>query len=334
MEPILIKPAPSTARRTWLRRAAIMLAALVATGLLASLVGPPLIARAAKAVVEGKLAEVARSLGREVTLDRVSSGLSDALVLEGLVVKSRDGRYATLSVERIALDFSLWDAMWGRRAPSRVEAMGARASLVMEGGGPRDALDLVRGLRARFFGHPTPRGASGNAEAIPALPELRVTGEVAVMLGAAAEPAARLLDGDLVVRREEDTLEARFAARAVGLGSEPMRIAGTVTARSRRDFTVEVHSGSPMEPTALMPDLLPVAARATAVLVTSTPGQTEVRLEGVEIPELASFQGLPIASRFLSHAGLVSAGEVRVTLGGDAASLARSGGAGVLRALR
>lgn len=332
MEPILIKPAPRTARRTWARRIVLVAAALVAAGVGASLVGPPLLARAAKAVVEGKLVEVARSLGREVTLRRVSSGLSDALVLEGLVLKSRDGRYATLSVERVVLDFSLWDAMWGRRAPSRVALTGARATLVLEGGRPRDVLDLVRGLHLRLAGRPAPRGAGRNADALPALPELRVTGEVAVMLD--AEPAARLLDGDLVIRREGDTLEARFTARAVGLGPEPARIAGTVTARSRRDFTLEVGSGSPMEPTGVMRDLLPVAARGTRVFVTSTPGQTEVRLEGVEVPELASLQGWPLASRFLSHAGIVSAGQVRVTLGGDAVSLARSGGAGVLRALQ
>lgn len=333
MDPILIKPAPGKARRTWARRVVLVAASLVAAGGVASLVGPPLLARAARAVVQGKLAEVARSLGREVTLRRVSSGLSDALVLEGFVVRSRDGRYATLSVDRVEMDFSLWDALWGRRAPSRVAVTGARATLVLEGGRPRDLLDLIRALRrARLSWHP--RAAGEPAGAIPALPELRATGEVAVMLDAGAEPAARLLDGDLVVRREGDTLEARFAARAVGLGSEPTRVAGTVTARSRRAFTLEVRSGSPMELTAVMRDFVPVAARATGVFVTSTPEQTEVRLERVEIPELASFQGLPVASRFLSHAGLVSAGEVRLTLGGDAASLARSGGAGVLRVLR
>lgn len=323
MEPVLVKPALDRTRRPWVQRVIVAAVALVAAGLAASLVGPPLLAWAAKAVVEKKLVEVARVLGREITLRRVSSGLSDALVLDGVEVRSRDGRHATLSVERVALDFSLWDAMWGRRSPSRVEATGTRVTLLLDGGRPQDALDLVRGLRAHLAGPSSVRETGADADAVPPLPELHVTGEVAVLNGDEAEPAVRLLDGDLVVRRAGDTLEARFGARAVGLGSEPTRIVGTVAARSRRDFDLEVRAGSPLEPTVLTRDFLPVAVRGKGVFVTSTPDQTEVRLEGVEVPELASLQGAPVVGRFLSHAGLVSAGEVRVTFSGDIASLAR-----------
>ncbi len=334
MEPIVVKPAPGQDRKTWARRIVLVAAALVAAGVVASLVGPPLLAWAARAVVEKKLVEVARSLGREVTLRGVSSGLSDALVLDGVEVRSRDGRHATLSVERVTLDFSPWDAMWGRRAPSRVEATGTRVTLLLEGGRPQDALDLVRGLRAHLARPSSARRTGADADAIPPLPELHVTGEVAVLNGDEAEPAVRFLDADLVVRRASDTLEARFGARVVGLGSEPSRIVGAVAARSRRDFDLEVRAGSPLEPTALTRDLLPVAVRGKGVFVSSTPRQTEVRLEGVEIPELASLQGVPVVGRFLSHAGLVSAGEVRATFGGDAVFLARSGGPGIVRALR
>ncbi len=330
MEPILIKPAPGAVRRLWLRRAAILFVALFVSGLLLFLVGPPLVARAAKAVVERRVVEVARALGREVAVGRLSSGLSDALIIEDVRLQSRDGRYTLLGVERIEVDFSLWDALWGRRAPSRVDLVGVRATLVLDRGRPSEVVDLVKGLRRQLARRAGRQDAK--QDALPMVPEVHVTGEAVVTLDPGGEPAARLDEAELVLAREGGALVGRLSARVSGLGPGSTRVSGTLEARSLTDFTVEVRSAAPLEPTALLP--VPVSVRGRGLLVASSREQTEVRLDEVEVPELASFRGLPLLGRIATHAGLILARQVRLTLSDDALTLLRSGRASMFASVR
>lgn len=332
MEPIRIKPISHTTRKVWVRRGAFAVVGLIAVGVLASIVAPPLLARAARAVLHNKVAEVARSLGREVIIERVTSGLSDALVVEGVEIRSRDGRYAVLSVEQVEMDFSLWDALMGRRAPSRVEMRGVRGTVRLEGGRPREVLDLARGL-LQWSASSSGQDSLSQARS-RIVPEVKVLGEVVVQRDRDPEPVARLEQTVVTMQRSEDGLSVRVSLVAKGLSADLVRITGHVTARSSRDFRLEFHADRPVEPTTLFSDLLPFAARATGFSVTATPSHTEVGVQGVEVPELASLKGWPIAGQFLSHAGLLSVPRIRATFSEDALVLVRSGPSKIYEALR
>jgi len=317
------------------RRTVIGLSALGGVLLLvgaAFLVGPPLLARAARFVVERKLAEVSRTLGRSIELRSVSSGFSDALRLEGVAIRSRDGSYPLLTIQRITLDFSLWDAIMGRREPSRVVADGVRVEGRIEASGFEEWADLLRSFRRRTSADQT--GPGLRSDRLPRIPRIEVSGEALWFADPKQEPALRVSDLSFVLDRDHEEWAGSASATVLGLGPQQARVTATFHAATATEFTLEVASDRPLEPTALVRDRVSIPLRLTGLTVTSRAQEGVVTLRGVEVPELVPIrERLPVPAG-VSLAGLLAARDARFTFAADARTLLRSGLRDALATLR
>ena len=112
-------PALRSRRRWWL---AVGIAA--GTGVLLALAVPfaiqPLVVGAARSELDRRLEGISESIGRPIKAGELSATFTEEIVLKDLSIASRDGTGTILSLGKVRLGFSLWDAIMGRRMPDRV----------------------------------------------------------------------------------------------------------------------------------------------------------------------------------------------------------------------
>ena len=152
--------------------------------------GRPLIIRIAKGELDRRLAEVSEAIGRKVVVSGLAPTLTEEIVLERVQIPGISEGPPTLIIPRVRFDFSLWDALLGRRAPNRVVIEGLRLNVTMEGAASADLTDLLHGLQRYREHHKSQSGGSGGGGRFP---EIEVRNATILVLQAGTTGAAGTL---------------------------------------------------------------------------------------------------------------------------------------------
>ncbi|NOZ00427.1 MAG: transglycosylase domain-containing protein [Deltaproteobacteria bacterium] len=317
-------------RRRWpwaLAGAAVTVVVLAALLFLAV---APMAKRIAKDAVDQRLMEASKVIGREVTVEGLTSGITEDVVFEGLQVRSRDGRRATLRISRIKLDFTLWDAVMGRRLPGRVEAQGVAAFVYLENGVPSDLIDLYQGLRRLGGGGPGGKGPAGPGE--PGLRSVVAQGTLEVVNEGDGIPAPTTVRSDLSVRAEKKAagmVEIKFKGRVRGLSDQVAGFEGSGSIGGDPGPSLSLEFDRAIDTARLLRDRLPGPVLLRGVSVKAAPDGESIDMVvtdlGIKDPMVVS--GPAALSRLVAGFEDLTARQVRI-------SLDRSGGAGWVEMVR
>ncbi|MBL6974545.1 MAG: transglycosylase domain-containing protein [Deltaproteobacteria bacterium] len=278
----------------------------------------PLATRLAKGAVDQRLSELSEVIGRQVVVSGLSSGLTEDLVLEGVVVPSTNPAHPTLRVPRIRLDFSLWDALMGRRLPRRLEAEALSITVYMEDGRADDLVDLYRGLKK--LGRHGDGGTQGTG--IHSGPSWNTAG-IQVVADGAVDFVDKGSGSTLVTLRGlhldarvggPGSVTIRFSGKALGLSEGEAAVVGSLSwSADRRRATFE--ADRPLDPTLLLGKTLPVTAKLAGCSVEFEPSRNLVTadLRGLELPDVAPLTGTPAIDRLFQSFGTFRADRVRLT---------------------
>lgn len=315
---------PGFARRSRTQRFIFLGASFVLLVLLIVFGGPAVLAAVAKAYVAEKISEVSRLLGRELKVAAVSSDIGRGLVLENISMLAQNNRYEVLGAQRIEIAFSIWDALLGRKALSAIEVSGLRANIVLDGRVPEEVVDIFK--RAR---EASPhRGKKSGS--VCGIPELTFDGEIRFLAGGSDEILGAIDVTSATIGCEEGEIGLRLQGITRNLGPGQARVFAVARGRSLEDFSLEVRSSAPIEPTTLFVGTSGFAIQGRGFFVATANGETTIRVEDLQVSEV-----IPLGERFwLSHAGPLSASEVRLIFSRSVQALMRNGERGLLDAVK
>jgi hypothetical protein len=307
--PSFMKP---RVRRTWLRWLAAGLGVVVLFAAAFYLLGRPLIVRIARAELDRKLVDLSEALGRKVAVGGLSPTLTEAIVLERVSVPSVGAGPPVLILPEVRLDFSLWDALLGRRAPNRIVLDGMRVTVRVDGGRAPEIEELARGV-AKYR---AARKAAGTGKGGARLPEVEVRNATVVFVGPdGKEVLGAVRELEVEVRRgDAGAIEAEFTGSVAGLSEKPVRLQGVGTASREGGLYLNADLDGPAEVTRLLGGAAPVTASLTGVTVEVVPEsrRASVGLRGLRVADSTRLLVREPLTRVASAGGPLSADEARV----------------------
>ena len=291
-------------------------------------VGRPLIIRIAKGELDRRLAEVSEAIGRKVVVSGLSPTLTEEIVLERLQIPGIGEGPPTLIIPRVRFDFSLWDAILGRRAPNRVVIEGLRLNVTMEGAASADLADLAHGIQRYREQHKSHSGGDGGGSRFP---EIEVRNATLLVLQAGVTGAAGTLRelGIAIRRGDGGALEAEFQGVATGLSATAAHVGGIATAARDGSLYVNVDFDQPLELTRLVGTAAPVAVSLTGATLERdvTGGRMAAGVRGVRIADTTPILVREPMSRAASAGGPFTADALKIEV-----AIGESGGLSSLRA--
>ena len=303
--------------------------AFVVLTLLLVLVLRPLAIRFAKTTMDRELIEVSEVIGRQVTVSSLTSGLTEDIVLEGVVVPAKEGGRATLRIERVHLDFSLWDAVMGRRLPHRIQVDGFEAFILLEEGHPEDLLDLYRGVRRLRERKGSEKPATGRRALVR---RFLASGNVQILHGGTGAVKASLVALSLEGRWEAGSgLETTWSGRVRGLSDQEAVLSGTASVSATEGHRFVLESDRPIDPRPLMGNSLPVAMTLSGLSVEQEPAEGTISVT-VDNPEVPGALVVPAASapgRLVTELVSITADRARAVLDPPGADLSGMDGSPV-----
>ncbi len=290
--------------------------------------GRPLIIRIAKGELDRRLAEVSEAIGRKVVVSGLAPTLTEEIVLERVQIPGISEGPPTLIIPRVRFDFSLWDALLGRRAPNRVVIEGLRLNVTMEGAASADLTDLLHGLQRYREHHKSQSGGSGGGGRFP---EIEVRNATILVLQAGTTGAAGTLrELNIEIRRgDAGALEAEFQGVAAGLSATAARVTGIATGARDGSLYVNVDFDQPLELTRLLGTAAPVALSLTGATLERdvAGGRVAAGVRGVRVADTTPVLVREPMSRFAAAGGPFTADELKLEV-----AVGEGGGLGSLRA--
>jgi len=274
----------------------------------------PLVLRFARSVLDDKLTELSDIIGHEVSIGEMPSGLTEDIVLERIVVRSGGDERTVLDVPKVRLDFSVWDALMGRRMPRLIEVDGFRATLLIENGHLPDLDGLDHGMRG--YGGRESDGA-GTIEDVRRGWRVIGTGEVVLVAPGQTGPTASFnhLSVD-VMQYGAGQGEARISGRAHRLSEGAASISCTARWGGGRGLRVHASSDRPLDPAPLLGDIAswPFSLTGMTLEVDPAAGTAAVALDGIEVPETGMFIERMPAFGSVMEGGAFTARKARVVV--------------------